>query len=74
MFETTKNIRRNPNVALSVWNTGWKKNCVGYELRGTAKYFKKGKYYEAVKRIPENKGEPLKGAVVATIKKIKRLS
>ena len=51
-----------------------KENCIGYELKGTAKYFKKGKYYSLVKEIPENKEEPCKGAILITINKIKKLA
>jgi predicted pyridoxine 5'-phosphate oxidase superfamily flavin-nucleotide-binding protein len=60
MVETTRNIQKNPNVVLVVWNKDWKENCVGYELRGVAQYFRSGKWYEMVKKIPENKGEPCK--------------
>jgi len=74
MVETTKNIQRNPNVALVVWNKNWKEKCVGYELRGTAKYFKSGKWYKMVRQIPENKEEPCKGAILIKIKKIKKLA
>jgi predicted pyridoxine 5'-phosphate oxidase superfamily flavin-nucleotide-binding protein len=31
MVQTTKNIQRNPSVALTVWNKDWKENCIGYE-------------------------------------------
>jgi predicted pyridoxine 5'-phosphate oxidase superfamily flavin-nucleotide-binding protein len=72
--ETTKNIKENPNVALVVWNKNWMKNCVGYELAGNAEYFTKGIYLEMMKKIPENKGEPCKGAIVVTLNKIKVLA
>jgi len=29
MVETNKNIQRNPNVALVVWNQNWKEKYVG---------------------------------------------
>jgi hypothetical protein len=74
MVETIKNIQQNPNVALAVWNKDWKENCVGYELRGTTEYFTEGKWYEIIKQIPENKGEPCKGAILITINKIKKLA
>ncbi len=74
MSETRKNVQRNSNVALVVWNKNWKEECVGYELRGTAEYYTSGKWYEMVKRIPENKGEPCKGAILITIYKIKKLA
>ncbi len=74
MVETKENIQRNPNVALTVWNKDWKENCIGYELRGTAEYFREGAWYDMVKQIPENKREPCKGAILITINKIKKLA
>lgn len=74
MVETRQNILRNPKVALVVWNKDWQKDCIGYSLQGKAEYFTKGEWYEAVKKIPENKGEPCKGAILVTINKIKRLA
>jgi predicted pyridoxine 5'-phosphate oxidase superfamily flavin-nucleotide-binding protein len=74
MVETTRNIQKNPNVVLVVWNKDWKENCVGYELRGVAQYLRSGKWYEMVKKIPENKGEPCKGAILIKINKIKKLA
>ncbi len=74
MSETIKNIKRNPNVAITVWNKNWKKNCIGYELNGTAEYFTNGKWYEMIKKIPENQGEPCKGAILIKISKIKKLA
>ncbi|MHA1873784.1 MAG: pyridoxamine 5'-phosphate oxidase family protein [Candidatus Heimdallarchaeaceae archaeon] len=74
MSETIKNIKRNPNVAITVWNKNWKENCIGYELNGTAEYFTNGKWYEMIKKIPENQGEPCKGAILIKISKIKKLA
>ncbi|KYK25216.1 hypothetical protein AYK26_06375 [Euryarchaeota archaeon SM23-78] len=74
MAETRRNIQKNPSVALTVWNKEWKKECVGYELRGTAEYFKEGKWIDYVKKIPENKGEPCKGAILIIVSKIKKLA
>jgi len=74
MAKTTKNIKLNPNVALSVWNTDWKENCIGYELKGTAEYFTEGNWYDKIKELPENEEEPCKGAILVTIIKIKKLS
>lgn len=74
MVKTTKNIQKNHNVSLTVWNKEWKKDCKGYELKGIAKYDTKGKWYGMVKRIPENKKEPCKGAILVTVKSIKRLA
>ena len=74
MVETIRNIERNPNVTLAVWNRNWKENCTGYELKGIAEYFTNGKWYKMVKQIPENKEEPCKGAILITINKIKKLA
>ena len=72
MVETVKNIKRNPNVALVVWNRNWEENCVGYQIKGTCEYFTNGKWYGQVKKIHE--GFPAKGAVLVTVEKIKKLS
>jgi predicted pyridoxine 5'-phosphate oxidase superfamily flavin-nucleotide-binding protein len=74
IVETIKNIQKSPNIALTVWNKEWKENCIGYELIGTAEYFTEGKWYNIIKNIPENKGEPCKGAILVTINKIKSLA
>jgi len=74
MFETRKNIQRNPNVALAVWNKEWKENCIGYGLKGTTEYFTDGKWYKMAKEILENREEPCKGAILITINKIKKLA
>lgn len=71
--ETLDNIKINPNVSLVVWTPDWLKNCIGYELTGKAEYFTNGKWLEAMKNIPENKGAPCKGAILVTINKIKVL-
>ena len=74
MVETTKNIQRNPNVALAIWNKDWKENCLGYELRGKAEYFTNSKWYEMIKQISENKGESCVGAILIIINKIKKIN
>ncbi|MFH1752468.1 MAG: pyridoxamine 5'-phosphate oxidase family protein [archaeon] len=74
MLETVKNIQLNSSVALTVWNQDWKEKTVGFELKGIAEYFLQGKWFDFVKKIPENKGEPCKGAILITVKKIKRLA
>ena len=74
MVETIENIKRNPRVALAVWNRNWEEKCIGYELRGVAEYFTSGKWYEMVKAMPENKNEPCRGAILVTINKIKKLA
>jgi len=74
LVETVDNIRKNPNVALVVWTRNWEKSCIGYELKGKAEYFTSGKWLETIKKIPENKRAPCKGAILITINKIKVLS
>lgn len=71
--ETIENIKSNPNIALVVWHSNWKENCVGYELRGKAEYFTNGKWIDFIKKIPANKEEPCKGAILITLNKIKSL-
>ncbi len=71
LIETLKNIKRNPNIALVVWNKNWKENCIGYELKGVIEYFTSGKWYKMIKEI--HKGFPAKGAILVTINKINSL-
>jgi predicted pyridoxine 5'-phosphate oxidase superfamily flavin-nucleotide-binding protein len=71
--ETLKNIEKNPNVSLVVWHSDWKKACIGYELKGSAEYFTEGEWVDFIKKIPVNKEEPCKGAVLVTINKTKLL-
>jgi predicted pyridoxine 5'-phosphate oxidase superfamily flavin-nucleotide-binding protein len=71
--ETVDNIKNNPNVALVAWIDGWKENCIGYEFMGRAEYFTSGKWLEEIKKIPENKEAPCKGAILVTVNKIKVL-
>ncbi len=72
--ETINNIKINPNVALVVWRADWKENCIGYEFRGKAEEFTSGKWVDEIKKIPINKGEPCKSAILVTINKIKLLN
>lgn len=71
--ESIENIKNNPSVALVAWIEGWKENCIGYEFMGKAEYFTSGKWLEEIKKIPENKGAPCKGAIVVTINQVKVL-
>lgn len=70
METTIKNLERNNNVALVVWDKDWN----GYQLRGNAEYFTSGKWMEFVKEMPENKDENPRGAILITINKVKKLS
>jgi len=71
--ETIKNIKKNPNVALVVWARNWEDNCIGYELKGIAQYFTEGKWFDFIKKIPINNGEPCMGAILVKLNKIKTL-
>jgi hypothetical protein len=70
--ESTGNIKNNKNVALIVWNKEWEKACVGFELKGTAKNFTTGKWFEFVKNMPENESYNIKSAIVVSVNKIKK--
>ena len=74
IVETIKNIERNNNVALVVWNKNWEEVCEGYELKGKAEYFTSGKWKEFVDNLPENKNESAKGTILITVDKIKKLA
>ena len=56
------NIKTNSQVCLVVWN----KEMKGYKIFGKAEYYDSGEWVEFVKSLPENKGEPCKGAIVVT--------
>lgn len=71
--ESIKNLQSNNNVAIAVWNKEWEKACVGFELKGTAKYETTGQWADYVKKMPDNKGYDVKGAIVVSVKKIKKL-
>ena len=79
MSSTLKNIKQNPNIAITVHSRNWEEDEWGYEITGTAKFFDSGKWKEFVQKIPENaeeiaKGATLKGAVVITVNKINKLA
>lgn len=73
MNQTPKNLQKNNHVALAVWCANWKKDCIGYELKGIAQYINSGKWLEFVKKMPENKGMPAKGAILIKINTIKKV-
>ncbi len=66
MRSTVKNIVKNNNVAMVVWNKKWE----GYQFLGKAEYYKKGKWLEYVKKMKENKGMSAKGAILVKIGKV----
>lgn len=72
--ETTKNFINKPEVALAVWSRDWEDDCQGYELKGRVEYFKEGEWFEKIKAMSFNEGEPCKGAIVVSVNKIKKLA
>lgn len=66
MSQTKEDILNNPNVALVVWDKKWH----GYKFIGQAQYFSSGRWLEMIKKIPENKGLPVKGAILINVEKI----
>ena len=74
MVDTIRNIQNNKNVALAVWNKEWQEDCKGFEFSGTAEYHMGDEWHNFVKSLPENEGEPCKGAIVVTVKGTKKLS
>lgn len=69
MNETVSNIITNNNVCLAVWNKDWQ----GYKIIGMASYYTSGEWLDYVKRMPENKDLPTKGAILIDIEKIIKL-
>jgi hypothetical protein len=59
----------NSNVSLSVLV-----GEVGFELIGKIKYFFKGKFFEKIKNISQNKGCPYKGVIIISVEKIVRMA
>jgi len=71
MNKTKSNLLKNKNIALVVWNKG----CdAGYQLKGEADYMTKGKWFDFVKNMEENKGMPAKAAILVKIKEIFKLA
>ncbi len=66
MKQTVRDIKNNSNVAVVVWDKDWE----GYKFLGKARYYSSGKWLKVVKELPENKGMPAKGAIVASISKV----
>jgi len=65
MEQTIKNIKKNKSVALVVWQ-----GFEGYQLLGTCKYYKIGKWIDYVKNMKENKKLSAKGAILVKVNKI----
>lgn len=70
MTKTKENIQQNPNICLAVWNKDWD----GYKIIGTAEYLTSGEWFDFIKSLPENKGLPAKGAILVSVKEIRKLS
>ncbi len=71
--ETIKNLLINNKVSLAVWHKDWEKVSIGFELLGTGNNVTKGKWFEFVKNMPDNKGYDIKSAIVVKVSKIKKL-
>lgn len=68
MKTTIENIKNNPNLSLAFY-----KGETGFRIDGVAQYYNSGKWLEFVKKIPENKDCPAKGAIIIEVKEIKSL-
>ncbi len=66
MKQTLIDIAHNPRVVVLAWN----EDMQGYKLLGKAKYFTKGKNFDYVCEMEENKDLQPKGAVVVTVERI----
>lgn len=64
------NILKNGNVALAVWDKSWS----GFQLKGKASYYKKGKWFDQMKQLKENKDCPAKGAILVKVNQIIKLA
>ncbi len=70
MKQTKENLEKNNNVCLAVWDKDWN----GYKLVGNAEYFTSGKWKEFIKKMPENKDLPTKGAILVSVSKLIKLA
>lgn len=73
IFESIKNIEKNENVSLVVWNKEWEVACVGYEIVGKAKNYTSGKWFDYVCYLPDNEGYKILSAIVVKVTKVKKL-
>jgi predicted pyridoxine 5'-phosphate oxidase superfamily flavin-nucleotide-binding protein len=71
--ESVKNLKNNDKVSLVIWNKNWEKTCVGFEFIGKAKNYTKGKWFDFVANLPDNKGYKVTSAIFVRITKIKKL-
>lgn len=66
MNQTIKDILKNNNVCLAVWN----KEMKGVKIVGIAEYFTSGKWKTFAKNLKENSGLPAKGAILIKVSQI----
>lgn len=71
--ESIRNLKDNKNVSLTVWNKDWEVACIGFELKGIAENETSGKYFDFVKKMPDNEGYDVKSAIVVTVTNVKKL-
>lgn len=71
--ESIRNIEKNSNVSLVVWNKEWEKACVGFEIIGKASDYTSGKWFDYVCKLSDNEGYKIKSAIVVKVAKIKKL-
>lgn len=69
MSRTIEDIKSNPSVCLAVWDKKWS----GVKIIGKAEYLTSGEWFDFVKRMPENKNMPCKGAIVIEVEEIIKL-
>ncbi len=70
MKQTKENLITNNNVCLAVWDKNWN----GYKIFGTAQYFIDGQWKKYIENMTENKGLPIKGAILINISELTKLS
>ncbi|MFH1522170.1 MAG: pyridoxamine 5'-phosphate oxidase family protein [archaeon] len=68
MKSTIQNLKINPYVSLVFWE-----GKRGWEINGKVDYFDYGEWLDFVKNLPENKNEPVNGALVVSVENIKEL-
>ena len=73
MVHTQENIKKNPNVVITAFNTDW----VGLRIFGKGKFYEEGEYYDFCNNtfFSNNEVSPFgatkpKGAIVVTVEKI----
>lgn len=64
------NILKNKNISLAVWDRNWH----GYRIKGTAKYYNKGKWLNFIKKLKENRGYAAKGAILVNVNDVVNLA